>query len=95
MSIHSYSKINEAIVDEITHLSENKSNLILQGFSEKDAFLVTQTPLPHTKEDFIRLIYDRKFTTVAMINKDTPKVPVCNCSNCINALYYKCYELIT
>ncbi|XP_071512153.1 receptor-type tyrosine-protein phosphatase T-like, partial [Diadema antillarum] len=51
---------------------ENTTNYInasfLPGYTKKDAFLGTQTPLPNTVIDFWRLVFDYKISTIVMLN---------------------------
>ncbi|XP_072172635.1 receptor-type tyrosine-protein phosphatase T-like [Diadema setosum] len=51
---------------------ENGTNYInasfLPGYTRKDAFIGTQSPLPHTVVDFWRLVYDYNITTIVMLN---------------------------
>ncbi|XP_072172636.1 receptor-type tyrosine-protein phosphatase S-like [Diadema setosum] len=51
---------------------ENTTNYInasfLPGYTKKDAFLGTQTPLPNTVIDFWRLVFDYKVSTIVMLN---------------------------
>ncbi|XP_071512152.1 receptor-type tyrosine-protein phosphatase T-like [Diadema antillarum] len=51
---------------------ENGTNYInasfLPGYTRKDAFIGTQSPLRHTVVDFWRLVYDYNITTIVMLN---------------------------
>eukprot|EP00057_Strongylocentrotus_purpuratus_P017912 XP_011672386.1 PREDICTED: receptor-type tyrosine-protein phosphatase F isoform X1 [Strongylocentrotus purpuratus] len=51
---------------------ENGTNYInasfLPGYTKKDMFLGTQTPLPNTVGDFWRLVFDYKISTIIMLN---------------------------
>ncbi|XP_041475784.1 receptor-type tyrosine-protein phosphatase T-like [Lytechinus variegatus] len=51
---------------------EDGSNYInasfLPGYTKKDMFIGTQTPLPDTVVDFWRLIFDYKISTIVMLN---------------------------
>ena len=41
-----------------------------QGYHKSRAFIATQGPLPDTKEDFWRLIWEQKSTTIVMLTKE-------------------------
>jgi len=41
---------------------------MLQGYKKRDAFIVTQMPLPHTVVDFWTMIHDHSCRTVIMMN---------------------------
>ncbi|XP_072172627.1 receptor-type tyrosine-protein phosphatase T-like [Diadema setosum] len=51
---------------------ENGTNYInasfLPGYMKNDAYIGTQTPLPHTVVDFWRLVYDYNITSILMLN---------------------------
>ncbi|XP_070562324.1 uncharacterized protein [Ptychodera flava] len=40
----------------------------LDGYNMKNAYLITQMPLPHTVVDFWRMVYDHKVRTIIMLN---------------------------
>ena len=42
---------------------------ILQGYTHRDSFIVTQMPLPNTVADFWRMLYDYNSHTVIMLNE--------------------------
>ncbi|XP_035698224.1 receptor-type tyrosine-protein phosphatase U-like isoform X3 [Branchiostoma floridae] len=45
----------------------------LDGYKRKDAFLVTQSPLPGTVTDFWRMLSDHRSVSVIMLNQLNPK----------------------
>ncbi|XP_066298000.1 uncharacterized protein [Branchiostoma lanceolatum] len=45
----------------------------LDGYKRKDAFLVTQSPLPGTVSDFWRMLSDHRSVSVIMLNQLNPK----------------------
>ncbi|EOA99338.1 Receptor-type tyrosine-protein phosphatase epsilon, partial [Anas platyrhynchos] len=47
-----------------THVS-----LSLQGYRQKDYFIATQGPLPHTVEDFWRMVWEWKCHTIVMLTE--------------------------
>jgi protein tyrosine phosphatase len=47
--------------------------LILDSYTRKDAFFVTQTPLAETVIDFWKLVYDYKISTIVMLHDRTYK----------------------
>ncbi|XP_064649687.1 receptor-type tyrosine-protein phosphatase F-like isoform X2 [Lineus longissimus] len=47
--------------------------LILDSYTRKDAFIVTQTPLAETVVDFWKLVYDYKISTIVMLHDRTYK----------------------
>lgn len=46
---------------------------VLQGYRQKDAFIVTQMPLPTTVMDFWTMIYDHEVKAIIMMNQFIPK----------------------
>ncbi|XP_060083634.1 receptor-type tyrosine-protein phosphatase kappa-like [Ylistrum balloti] len=42
--------------------------IFLSGYTHRDAFIVTQMPLPNTVADFWRMLYDYNSNTVVMLN---------------------------
>lgn len=42
---------------------------MLQSYTQRDAYIVTQMPLPNTVSDFWRLLYDYHSDTVVMLNE--------------------------
>ena len=51
--------------------------MFLQGYMGGTLFIATQMPLPDTKVDFWRMIYDYKCKTVIMLNTIDPNDKVC------------------
>ena len=43
-------------------------NVYLQGYKQRDAFIITQMTLPKTIADFWAMIYDQDCRTVIMMN---------------------------
>lgn len=41
----------------------------LQGYRQKDAYIATQGPLPHTIEDFWRMIWDSGSGSIVMLTE--------------------------
>ena len=39
-----------------------------QGFKKRNAYIITQMPLPHTVIDFWRMVYEHKCSSVVMLN---------------------------
>ena len=42
---------------------------IFQSYMQRDAYIVTQMPMPNTVADFWRLLYDYHSDTVVMLNE--------------------------
>ena len=40
-----------------------------QGYRQKDYFIATQGPLPHTVEDFWRMVWEWKCHTIVMLTE--------------------------
>lgn len=51
--------------------------LSFQGYRRKDAFIVTQMPLPNTAVDFWRMIYDQNSYCIVMLNEIEETDEVC------------------
>ena len=58
-----FSKSFQLIFFPIAHLY-----ILFQTCSNKNAFLITQMPLPTTVTDFWRLVYDQHATNIVMVN---------------------------
>lgn len=43
--------------------------VLWQGYKQKDSFIVTQHPLPHTTTDFWTMCYDHRCKTIVMMNE--------------------------
>ena len=43
-----------------------------QGYKQRDAFIMTQMPLPSTKTDFWVMMFDHDIKTVVMLNEIEP-----------------------
>uniref|UniRef100_S4RPI8 protein-tyrosine-phosphatase n=1 Tax=Petromyzon marinus TaxID=7757 RepID=S4RPI8_PETMA len=41
----------------------------MQGYRQKDAYIVTQGPLPHTAEDFWRMVWEWKCFSIVMLTE--------------------------
>jgi len=60
--------------DNIHRLAELKRIIIcsivvlVQGYKQRDAFIVTQMPMPHTIIDFWTMIHDHSCRTIIMLN---------------------------
>ena len=54
-------------------MEELISDEYLQSFRKKDAFLVTQMPLSHTKADLWRMMYDTGSNTLVMLSTPEPE----------------------
>ncbi|XP_063963207.1 receptor-type tyrosine-protein phosphatase delta-like [Lytechinus pictus] len=56
----------------MTGCGEGQTNYVnatfLDGFSRRDMYMATQMPLPHTIEDFWRMIYDYNSNVIVMLN---------------------------
>nr|XP_054765212.1 receptor-type tyrosine-protein phosphatase epsilon-like [Lytechinus pictus] len=56
----------------MTGCGEGQTNYVnatfLDGFSRRDMYMATQMPLPHTIEDFWRMIYDYNSKVIVMLN---------------------------
>ena len=50
---------------------------LLQGYTHRDRFIVTQMPLPKTVADFWRMLYDYNSNTVIMLNEFDRNDKVC------------------
>lgn len=51
--------------------------LSLQGYRQKDYFIATQGPLPHTVEDFWRMVWEWKCHTIVMLTEVQEREQVC------------------
>jgi len=51
---------------------------LLQGYTHRDRFIVTQMPLPKTVADFWRMLYDYNSNTVIMLNEFDRNDKVCD-----------------
>lgn len=51
--------------------------VFLNGYRRKDAFIVTQMPLPNTVVDFWRLVYDHNSYCIVMLNEMSGKDETC------------------
>ncbi|KAL5021811.1 hypothetical protein ScPMuIL_000966 [Solemya velum] len=51
--------------------------VFVNGYRQRDAFIVTQMPLPNTVEDFWRLVYDHQSSCIIMLNDIEPKDETC------------------
>ncbi|XP_071838148.1 uncharacterized protein [Apostichopus japonicus] len=49
----------------------------VDSYSRREAFIVTQSPLPNTVEDFWRLIFDWKCSLIVMLNEIDPNDETC------------------
>jgi len=53
--------------------------VFVDGYKQKDAFIVTQMPLPDTIMDFWTMVYDHKCRTIIMMNELNAKDENCAC----------------
>lgn len=60
------------LASHYTHVS-----LSLQGYRQKDYFIATQGPLPHTVEDFWRMVWEWKCHTIVMLTEVQEREQVC------------------
>ena len=44
-----------------------------QGYRQKGAYIATQGPLPHTVNDFWRMVWEREVKCIVMLCKTTEK----------------------
>lgn len=44
-------------------------NFSVKGYRQKDYFIATQGPLPHTVEDFWRMVWEWKCHTIVMLTE--------------------------
>ena len=60
-----------------SQVTSNKSDYInasfLQGYNDRNEFILTQHPLEDTIGDFWRLIWDYNIRTVVMLSQDDPQ----------------------
>ena len=56
--------------------------MFMQGYRQKDAFIVTQMPLPATVMDFWTMVYDHEVKTVVMMNELIAHDDVSNTMTC-------------
>jgi len=54
----------------------------VQGYKQRDAFIITQMPLPNTVTDFWAMMIDHKCKSIVMMNEINPADVVRTSSSC-------------
>ena len=55
-----------------TGSSDYINAVFTDGYKHRDAFIITQAPLPHTVTDFWAMIYDHECSAIVMMNELDP-----------------------
>ena len=56
--------------NQLIFILHNFFYLHTQGYDRQRAFIATQGPLPNTSDDFWRMLWEQKCTTIVMLTKE-------------------------
>ena len=77
--------VNSAILPRLPLLSiimstpnSNHHGVVVQGYRQKGAYIATQGPLPHTVNDFWRMVWEQEVKCIVMLCKTEEKHEVSN-----------------